>query len=97
MNVAFGLLVLFFQIAINYDLATLSADINVKLNVPLLGAISIAQVHGNLKSGIQATVGYRGIAKGEVGVRLDGSSVILYWNIKAYGTHLKDEIELFSL
>lgn len=85
------------QVAIKYDVAALNADINIKLNVPLLGSISVAQVHGNLKTGIQATVGYRGIAKGEVGVRLDGSSVVLYWDVKAYGTDLQDEIELFSL
>lgn len=82
---------------VNYDITSLSAEIKAKLNVPILGPVQLAQVTGNLKSGIEAAIGYKAIAEGKVGVRLDDGSVVLYWDLTAFGNALKDEISIFSL
>ena len=86
-----------FQVAITYDLSTLEVEIKVKINVPILGSITIAKAKGNLKQGVSVHVGYKGIASGEVGLKLKGSTVIVYWDLNAFGKALKDQIELFSI
>lgn len=52
---------------------------------------------GNLKHGVSLKIGYSGIVSGEVGVRLDGNKVILYWEFTAFGATYKDEIVIFSI
>lgn len=85
------------QIVINYDLANLGVDVQVKLNVPILGSVEIGKISGNLKQGLSLKVGYSGIAGGEVGVKLNSSDVILYWDLSAFSYSYKDEIKLFSI
>ena len=82
---------------INYDLANLGVEVVAKVNVPILGSITIAKASGNPNQGVSLNIGYKGIASGEVGVRLDGSTVILYWDLSAFGASYKDEISLFSI
>ena len=82
---------------INYDLANLGVEVVAKINIPILGSITIAKASGNLKQGVSLNVGYKGIASGEIGVRLDGSTVVLYWNLSAFGASYKDEVNLFSI
>lgn len=68
-----------------------------RISLPFIGGIEIGKVAGNLKQGVSIKVGYKGIASGEIGVKLDGSSVILYWDLSAFGASYKDEIKLFSI
>lgn len=67
------------------------------MNIPILGSIQIGKVGGNLKHGVSLKIGYSGIVSGEVGVRLDGNKVILYWEFTAFGATYKDEIFIFSI
>ena len=87
----------FLKIVINYDLANLGVEVVAKIKVPILGSITIAKASGNLKQGVSLKIGYKGIASGEVGVRLNGSTVVLYWDVNAFGASYKDEINLFSI
>lgn len=68
-----------------------------KLNLPIIGGITIGKVSGNLKQGVSLKIGYKAIASGEVGVRLDGSDVIVYWKLSAFGKSYEDEVKLFSI
>ena len=85
------------KIVINYDLVNLGVEVVAKIKVPILGSITIAKASGNLKQGVSLKIGYKGIASGEVGVRLNGSTVVLYWDVNAFGASYKDEINLFSI
>ena len=96
MNCSYSLIV-FFQISITYDLSSLEVEIKVKINVPILGSVTIAKAQGNLKQGVSVNVGYKSIASGEVGLKLNGSTVIVFWNLTAFGKTLKDELELFTI
>lgn len=69
----------------------------VKLNIPILGSVEIRKFSGNLEQGVSLKVVYSGIAGGEVGVKLNGSDVILYWDLSAFSYSYKDEVKLFSI
>lgn len=75
----------------------MGVDVQVKLNIPILGSVEIGKISGNLKQGVSLKVGYSSVAGGEVGVKLDGSDVILYWDLKAFSYSYKDQIKLFSI
>lgn len=85
------------QVTINYDEVNLGIEIIVKIKIPFLGSVEIGKVSGNLKQGVSLKIGYKGIASGEIGVRLDGSNVVLYWDLSAFGASYKDQVKLFSI
>lgn len=67
------------------------------LDIPFIGPVQIGKVGGNLKHGVSLKMGYSGILSGEVGIRLDGNNVVLYWEFTAFGAKYKDEIVIFSI
>lgn len=75
----------------------MSVEIVVKLNLPIIGSHTIGKVSGNLKQGVVLKIGYKLIASGELGVRLVGDDVILYWNFSANGKEYAYEIKRFSI
>lgn len=85
------------QIVVSYDSVNLGVSLTVVLNIPILGAVTIGSISGNLAQGISLKIGYARILSGEVGVRLDGNDVILYWEFSAFGSSYKSSVKLFSI
>lgn len=75
----------------------LGVGLTVVLNIPILGAVTIGSISGSLAQGISLKIGYSGLLSGEVGVRLDGSDVILFWEFTAFGHSYKGSTKLFSV
>lgn len=65
--------------------------------MPILGEVTVAKVKGNLKQGVVLHIRYSDLVKGDVGVKLDGSTVVLYWELSALGAELNDKVELFTI
>ena len=85
------------KFVINYNPDDMSVELIVKAHVPIIGAISIAKGKGSLKQGVVVKLNYKGMVTGEASVKLPENSAILYYNINAFGTKLKDSLALFSV
>lgn len=68
-----------------------------QINIPIIGKIQIGKVAGNLEQGVALKIGYKAIASGEIGVKREDGSIILYWDLSAFGSSYKDQIKLFSI
>ena len=86
-----------FKVIINFVPSDLGVEIAVKVKVPILGVVTIGKVKGNLKQGVALHFNYSSFANGDVGVKLKGSTVMLYWDLTAFGNNLKDEVKVFSI
>lgn len=86
-----------YQVLINFVPADLGVEIAAKVKVPILGEVTVAKVKGNLKQGVVLHIRYSDLVKGDVGVKLDGSTVVLYWELTALGAELNDKVELFTI
>lgn len=86
-----------YQVHINFVPADMGIEIVAKVKVPIVGEVTIAKVKGNLKQGVVLHIKYSDLVKGDVGVKLDGSSVVLYWELSALGVELNDKLGLFTL
>ncbi|KAF5373482.1 hypothetical protein D9615_009428 [Tricholomella constricta] len=86
------------EIDLTVDLSTFSVALKVILNIPIIGGVTIANVVGNLKDGIELKIGYPGILGGIVGLKLDGNSdVVLSWDFTALGKSFKGSKVLFHI
>ena len=85
------------QFVVSFDPSNFGITLTVILDLPIIGPIVIGQVSGNLKNGISIKVGYPGVLSGEVGVKLEGNAVYLFYDFTAFGTHYKNQIHLFDI
>ncbi|KAF5377920.1 hypothetical protein D9615_006699 [Tricholomella constricta] len=86
------------EIDLTIDLSTFSVSLKIILKVPILGGVTIANVVGNLKDGIEVKVGYPGLLGGIVGVKLDANSdVVLSWDFTAFGKGFQGSKVLFHI
>lgn len=85
------------KVSINFVPKTMGIEIAVKVKVPIIGPITVGKVKGNLKQGVVLHFNYSTFVNGDVGVKLDDTTVVLYWNLTAFNNTLKDEVKLFTI
>ena len=59
--------------------------------------VAVAQNSGYGTCNQKVKLNYKGMVTGEASVKLPENSAILYYNINAFGTKLKDSLALFSV
>lgn len=78
------------QVNISIDLSTFSVGIKVILHLPIIGGVTVANVVGNLKEGVNLHIGYPGILGGSIALKIDDNSdVVFSWDFTAFGKGYK--------
>jgi len=73
------------------------AQIELSLNIPIIGSVKLGNASGNLKDGITLRADYSGISSGVVSLKQDGKNVVQSWDATTLGQSLKGSVPLYSL
>ncbi|KAG6872197.1 hypothetical protein C0995_012089 [Termitomyces sp. Mi166 len=84
------------EIILEINFSTWSASLKILFKVPLDGVVTLANVVGNLKEGIEVKIGYPKILGGTIGVKLVDKAVIIYWNFHVFTKTFKGEKKIFG-
>ncbi|KAI0692919.1 hypothetical protein C8T65DRAFT_744934 [Cerioporus squamosus] len=80
------------------DTSTLDADITLYVKVPLLPAIKVAEVKGNLRDGIIFTINIPGVASGSVKVYIaDDKWLHVKFTLTIFGQECSADLALFKI
>ncbi|KAG6908981.1 hypothetical protein DXG01_002470 [Tephrocybe rancida] len=85
------------EIVLDFDTSNWSVSVSIRFKVPFDGTVTLANIVGNLKEGVSVKIGYPPILGGVVGLRLDGSAVVLFWEFTVFGKEYKGEKALFHI
>ncbi|KLO09388.1 hypothetical protein SCHPADRAFT_893144 [Schizopora paradoxa] len=91
----------FIEFAVAFNTKSYGLTLQVFLQAPIIGAISVGSISGSLNDGLKITVGYPGILGGVVTFTKvsKGSKTlgVLGWDLTVFGKSLKDTINVFEI
>ncbi|KIJ27620.1 hypothetical protein M422DRAFT_271166 [Sphaerobolus stellatus SS14] len=86
------------EINVTIDLSNFSVALTVLLNLPFIGTVTVANIVGNLKQGVNVSIGFPGFLGGTVGLHLTANNdIVLDWDFTALGSSYKGSKVLFHI
>ncbi|KAF5348166.1 hypothetical protein D9756_010758 [Leucocoprinus leucothites] len=83
------------QVSVAYNPESTGIQLQLFLNVPIIGTVQVGNITGSLKDGVSLKIGYGSLLGGEVGAKLDGGSAYLTYSFSALGKQFGGKVKIF--